>query len=74
MDDCEWCEIRGRRDESRSLRPSFDEIVATGVDVHIEQLDDDLYWMSMERDGQRQVVVFESVKRGLIRAGTERDL
>lgn len=31
---------------------SFDELVATGVDVHLEMLDDELLWMAFSKPGE----------------------
>jgi hypothetical protein len=40
---------------------AFDEIVTGPLDsVHIERMSDDLYWMSLEKDGRRQIVVIGS--------------
>lgn len=52
---------------------AIDEIVATGVNVHLERMSDGAYWLSIERDGQRQTVTLATRRGALIVARTEVD-
>jgi len=50
-----WYELRP------DLDGTLDELLATGVEsVHLEQMDNGLWWLAIHKDGQRQVVWFES--------------
>lgn len=53
---------------------AIDEIVATGVDIHIERMSDGLYWMAIYKSGRddRQIVTF-GTRRAKINARTEHD-
>lgn len=62
----DFCEVRTNDDGT------LDEVVASGVDLHIEQLSANQWWMGITKDGKRQVVVF-STDRATIGAHTERD-
>jgi hypothetical protein len=41
--------FQGRLEDGR---PALDEIVATGADVHLEQMDHDRWWMGIEAGGR----------------------
>lgn len=53
---------------------AIDEIVATGVDIHIERMNDGMYWMAIYKPGRkdRQIVTFWT-KRAKLTARTEHD-
>lgn len=61
-----FCEVRTNDDGT------LDEIIATGVSVHIEQMSDTQWWMCLEKKGRRQRVVFFT-DREHIAAMTEED-
>lgn len=50
---------------------AIDELVATGVDIHIERMSDGTYWLGIEKDGKRQVVTFSTRREALIIAKTD---
>ena len=52
---------------------AIDEIVAKGVDIHIERMSDGMYWMAISKPGRedRQIVRFGA--RGKIIALTEHE-
>lgn len=53
----ERVEWEPENDEPRKMR-AFDEIVTGPVDsIHIERMDDGLYWMGIYKGDERQVVV-----------------
>jgi hypothetical protein len=55
-------EARGVVDMQPGLKPVFDEIVTGTIDsVHIEQMDDGLYWMALNKGEKRLVITFSSV-------------
>jgi hypothetical protein len=61
-----WCELRPHLDGS------LDELLANGVEsVHLEQMDNGLWWLAIHKNGQLQVVWFESGSP--INVWTERD-
>jgi hypothetical protein len=60
-----WCELRPHGDGT------FDELIVNGAgSLHTEQMDSGLWWMAIYKDGQRQVVWFET--DAPIHAWTER--
>lgn len=61
MADSHRCLIQVRRNEDGSL----DEIRADGCDVHLEQMDEDRWWLAIEKDGCRQVVWFTTKEGGV---------
>jgi hypothetical protein len=61
-----WCEIRPHSDGT------LDELVVSrGATVHIEQMESGRWWLAIDKDGERQVVWFESTSR--IHAWTTRE-
>lgn len=50
---------------------AIDELVAKGVDIHIERLSNGTYWLGIERDGCCQVVTFSTKRGALIIARTD---
>ena len=64
-----WCEVRGPEDNGRGKLIGFDEIVASGVDVHIERMHDGDYFMTLTKGDQTQRVEFWC--KGKLRSGTE---
>lgn len=65
--DCPKDVIEVRRNDDGTL----DEIVATGCDIHLEMLDDNLVWIGIYKDGYRQVVNITARKGGIM---SERDM
>ncbi len=61
-----FCEVRPNDDGT------LDEIVATGVDLHIEQLSDNQWWIGITKGDESQRVVFWT-DRAHIAAITESD-
>lgn len=41
-------------------RPAMDEIVATGANIHIERMDDNIVWGSIDAGGKRIVMTFRA--------------
>lgn len=62
-----WCEVRTNDDGS------LDEIVAEGVDIHLEQMNDGCWWLGIYKNNntERQVLWLNSKKP--ITANTEAD-
>jgi hypothetical protein len=57
--------------DRKGYRPAFDDMYVQGpIDgVHIERMDDNLYWMSINIGEERQIVIFSC--RGKLFARTE---
>lgn len=62
----DFCEVRTDQDGI------LDEIVASGVDLHIERLSGNQWWVGIIKNGKRQRVVFHTDKAN-IAAITESD-
>src|ERR1035441_8082556 len=62
MDETDQTEIKWEKDNSTfeirtqgtlsDGKPALDEVVATGADVHLEQMDHDSWWMGIEAGGK----------------------
>lgn len=61
-------EIEVRRNADGSL----DEIVASGVTVHLEQMSEKSWWLGIDKGGYRQVVWF-GIEKGKLVANSECD-
>jgi hypothetical protein len=66
-----WCQVRGPENNAPRRLIGFDELLAEGVDVHIERMGDGSYWIALRKDGQDQRVQFWT--RGKLCSGTEMD-
>lgn len=67
-----WLEIRGREDNGPKVLVGFDELVATGCNVHIERMNSGHYWMRLEKGSEGQRIEFWA-KGGRLYSGTERE-
>lgn len=66
LNHAEFVEVRTHDDGT------LDEIIAKGVDIHLEQMSPTHWWMGIEKDGKRQRLVLFTERAGI--AGmTERD-
>jgi len=70
-----WVEVRRAEFDRPGLKPRFDELVTGPVDaVHIEQMNDSTYWMSITKGDESQIVIFSAVNgRSHVAARTESD-
>ena len=61
--------------DKNGLNPAVDEIVTGPVDgIHLERLDDHIYWLGIYKGEERQVITFAPFKgRAKIVARTQRD-
>lgn len=66
---------REPENDKPGLMKAFDEIVTGPVDaIHIERMDDGLYWMAIYKGDESQRIVIGSASgRGKVVARTERD-
>jgi len=67
IDRIEWEPDNDKPGQKRA----FDEIVASNVDVHIERMDDGMYWMAISKGSERQFVIFSTARNAKIYGRTE---
>jgi hypothetical protein len=56
------------------MQAAFDEMVTGPVDmVHIERMDEGVYWMAIYKGDERQVVTFHTARGAKVYARTEKE-
>ena len=83
MGESEQTEIKWEKDDSTfeirtqgtlpDGRPALDEVVATGADVHLEQMDHDKWWIGIEAGGKHFHLWFALENRRLCIRLTDQD-